>query len=72
MKSTAISSPLRCSIALRVNKVPNSVLLNFNGSEEITVNSRLEDIKFPSIVSNSPYSMRSLSVYTEITSAMEL
>jgi transcription initiation factor TFIIIB Brf1 subunit/transcription initiation factor TFIIB len=74
-KTTQISTPLRKtfnSYTRQISKLVSHRILSYEDEEQITITSKLGEIKFPSLVSNSPYSIKNFPPSTPMTTAMEL
>ena len=74
MQETGIGSPLKGkdTIVQNSQRFCNKRLLDYEDDENLSINSRLQDIKFPSLVSNSPYSIKTFPPCSRMITSYEL
>ena len=74
MQDTEIGTPLKVKDAVIQNsqRFCNKRMLDYEDDESLSMSSRLQDIKFPSLVSNSPYSIKTFPPCSRMITSYEL
>lgn len=74
LKETSICSPLKIKDSLlgTSQRFCNKRILDYEDDETLSMTSRLQDIKFPSLVSNSPYSLKTFPPCSRMITSLEL
>ena len=74
LKETDISSPLKINNSLlpSAQRFFNKRVLEYDDDETLSMSSRLQDIKFPSLITNSPYSIKTFPPCSRMTTSLEL
>ena len=73
-KQTKISTPLKPHVNYikSTHRFSSQRVLNYEDDENLSIHSKLHEIKFPNQVSNSPYSIKTFPPPTPMTTAMEM
>lgn len=74
LKETTIGSPLKIKDVAGMNsqRFCSKRVLDYEDDETLSMSSRLQDIKFPSLISNSPYSIKTFPPSSRMLTSLEL